>query len=421
MSLDNNKEIAASTALRCRAEMLMSRNETEDDIPGIDCETQRLIHELEIHRIELEMQNAELRQSREEAEKSLERYADLYEFAPVGYFTLDRNGVINSVNLKGASVVGAVRSQLLGQIFARLVTDENRHVFADFLDNVLTNQGNQTCELVLQNNGNSPIFVLLNATSTSSGQECGITLIDITERKLAEETLINSEKRYRHLFLNMRLYASRLINTEENMRKILSEELHDEIGRDLTILGMNLTFVNNGLTGKAPVNISTSIQDSQKIVQGISRTVRGIMAGLRPPVLDDFGLLAAIRWHANLFSIRTGIEVAIQADDSFPRLMSDKELALFRITQEALMNVSKHADTEIVTIKLRSADTMIYLAVIDEGKGFMPSSSKHGQEGSGWGLNIMRERTELIGGNFHLDSAPGKGTTVSVELSSESA
>ena len=143
-------------------------------------------------------------------------------------------------------------------------------------------------------------------------------------------------------------------------------------------------------------------------------TVRSIMVGLRPPGLEDFGLLAALRWHAELFTKRTDIQVRIQANDSFPRLMLNKESALFRICQEALMNMAKHAAAKIVTIKLTSSDGMILLEVSDAGKGFMPPEILNIRNGSGWGIRIMRERAELIGGKFRVDSVPGTGTTVSV-------
>jgi PAS domain S-box-containing protein len=228
------------------------------------------------------------------------------------------------------------------------------------------------------------------------------TLQDITERKQAEDGL--------------RSYARRLIEMEENLRKKLAVELHDEIGRDLTAISMNLAIISSSMTDEASRNLSARVQDSKTLIKGISGTVRGIMAGLRPPVLDDFGLLAALRWHAGLFSTRTGIAVSVQADKPFPRLTVERETSLFRISQEALMNAAKHADTRVVTISLRIADGMIWFTIVDEGSGFTSASSTNKQDGSGWGMTIMRERAELIGGNFHVDSAPGKGTVVSVNV-----
>ena len=140
------------------------------------------------------------------------------------------------------------------------------------------------------------------------------------------------------------------------------------------------------------------------------------MNGLRPPVLDDFGLLAAIRWHSDLFSKRTGIAVFVQTEELFPRMNKNMETALFRISQEALMNTAKHAHTLNVTIRLWWDDGIFKFDIIDEGKGINPVSLSPKKDGTGWGMKIMRERTEQFGGTFQVDSIPGKGTTISIKL-----
>lgn len=223
----------------------------------------------------------------------------------------------------------------------------------------------------------------------------------ILARKEAEETL--------------RCYARRLVEMEEDLRKKLATELHDEIARDLTVLGMNISIISSTLADDAPNNLPARIEDSARLIEGISRTTRNIMAGLRPPVLDDYGLVSALRWFSEIFSARTGIEVSVQDDGLFPRLQPEVELALFRITQEALMNTAKHADAGIVAITLGCDPGMVRFTVVDNGNGFTPPSTSHPQV-SGWGITIMRERAELVGGHFTIDSQPGQGTTVTVEL-----
>src|SRR5450631_4515723 len=223
----------------------------------------------------------------------------------------------------------------------------------------------------------------------------------ILARKEAEETL--------------RCYARRLIEMEEDLRKKLAMELHDEIARDLTVLGMNLSIIASTLSQDAPNNLPARLDDSARLVEGISRTTRDIMAGLRPPVLDDYGLVSALRWHSELFSARVGIEASLQNDEPFPRLQPEVELALFRISQEALMNTAKHADAKNVAITLRYNSGKVRFTVADDGKGFTPPATSHPQD-SGWGMTIMRERAELVGGQFTLDSLPGQGTIVTVEI-----
>jgi len=402
MGIDKDKNIVDPVELRNRAENQLLTNAPEVGLYRTDSEMHRLIHELEVHQVELEMMNVELRQSRDDAEMSLEKYTDLYEFAPVGYFTLDSKGIINAVNLRAASVVGVARSRLLGQRFSLLVTDEYRSIFADFLHAVFTHPDKSTCEAALQIKGNNRVYILIEAMPSVSGQLCGLTLVDLTERRLAENDLKN--------------YARRLIEMEEELRIRLATELHDEIGRDLTVLGMNIAIINDGVKDVVPKKLTARVKDSGKLIKGITKTVRNIMVGLRPPVLNDLGLLAALRWHTALFIKRNGIKITIQADEPFPRLTIEKETALFRISQEALMNVVKHAATQNVTIKLRITDGIVCFAVSDDGNGFLPASSSYNLTGSGWGMTIMRERAELNGGNFHVDSTPGKGTTVSVVM-----
>jgi PAS domain S-box-containing protein len=227
---------------------------------------------------------------------------------------------------------------------------------------------------------------------------------DITKRKQAEEAL--------------RSYARRLIEMEEDLRKKIATELHDEIGRDLTVLGMNFSIVSSTLAEVETQNLHARIEDSARLIEGISRTTRNIMAGLRPPVLDDYGLVSALRWHSELFSARTGISVSLHVDEDFPRLQPEVELALFRISQEAHMNTAKHADANNVTVTLKNDSGMIQFSVVDNGKGFKPMSSPRAQ-GTGWGVNIMRERAELIGAEFSFDSFPGSGTSVTVKITQE--
>ncbi len=226
----------------------------------------------------------------------------------------------------------------------------------------------------------------------------------ILARKQTEETL--------------RGYARRLIEIEEELRKKIATELHDEIGRDLTVLGMNFSIIKSALAQGASEKVSARLNDSAGLIEGISRTTRGIMAGLRPPVLDDYGLAAALRWHSDLFSSRTGISVTLHADELFPRLRPEVELALFRISQEALMNTAKHADAKKVTVTLTLENNTVLFTVADNGTGIKkPSSSR--QPCTSWGITIMRERAELAGAAFTFDLTPGRGAVVTVTLPME--
>jgi len=225
---------------------------------------------------------------------------------------------------------------------------------------------------------------------------------DITERKQAEETL--------------KKYARRLIVLEEDLRKRIAVELHDDIGQVLTALGLNLAHIGNRLQPEGDGNLRSVLEDSRVLTKEISRTVRRLMVELHPTQLEEYGLEAAVRSHAEQFAQRTGIAVSVQADPGLPRLTAKQEIALFRITQEALSNVSKHACAARVTVALRREGRALGLTIADDGVGFRPLAAAPRPAGSGWGLTIMRERAQLIGGSFRVDAAPGEGTTVAVAL-----
>jgi PAS domain S-box-containing protein len=178
-----------SAELRSRAEKRLGESSVTASPSGSVEDQLKLLHELQVHRIELEMQNSELRQARSEMETVLEKYTDLYDFAPVGYVTLDRNGDIRAANLTSSSLLGIERSRLIGKRFGHLVSNRARSVFADFLEKVFTSRAKETCEVALLKQGNSELFVQIDGYAVESGEECRIALIDISERKRAMEAL----------------------------------------------------------------------------------------------------------------------------------------------------------------------------------------------------------------------------------------
>jgi PAS domain S-box-containing protein len=185
--------LKAATELRRHAEDQLRTKKVELHPPRAKEEIQLLVHELEVHQIELEMQNAELRQARDEMEAALVNYTDLYDFAPVGYFTLDCNAVISAVNLAGACLIGGVRSRLIGRRFRQFVAAADRPAFTAFLGTVLTCRVKESCEVALLNKGNQPVIVQIEAMATASGHEFRLALIDISERRRTEAAL--AEKR----------------------------------------------------------------------------------------------------------------------------------------------------------------------------------------------------------------------------------
>jgi PAS domain S-box-containing protein len=183
---------ADAAELRTQAEGRMKERPRRSEARGQPTaeDMQRLVHELQVHQIELELQNEELQDARAELEAGLERYSDLYDFAPIGYVTLDGDGTIGQVNLSGARLLGLERSRLVGARFGLFVSPEYRPAFNALLEKVFENQAKQVCDLTIGPEKSAPLWVHIEAVvSDDGGRECRAVLTDITERRRIEETL----------------------------------------------------------------------------------------------------------------------------------------------------------------------------------------------------------------------------------------
>jgi PAS domain S-box-containing protein len=203
MGIEKDKREATDAAeLRRRAEEELKTKMAQAPHSRTEAESQRHLHELQVHQIELEMQNAELLRARDAVETALEMYTDLYDFAPVGYFTLDCSESVRSVNLTGASLLGVERARLIGRRFDSFLLPDARATFIPFLEKVFASQVKEACEVELTKVGNRPLHAHIEAIAAASSEECRIAVIDITARREAEEELRRSESRYSTLFNN---------------------------------------------------------------------------------------------------------------------------------------------------------------------------------------------------------------------------
>lgn len=172
--------LTKAAELRRRAEDRLKAAATKGTPALTQPDVQRLVHELQVHQIELEIQGEELWQSRAEAEAALEHYTELYDFAPVGYLVLGRDGVIRKTNLAGASMLGAERARLPGRRFGVFVVEPERAGFKAFLETVFASPVKEQCEVALLNGGEEPLKVLITATVSQNGRECRLMMVDIS-------------------------------------------------------------------------------------------------------------------------------------------------------------------------------------------------------------------------------------------------
>ena len=241
---------------------------------------------------------------------------------------------------------------------------------------------------------------------------------DITLRKQTEAenarlltTIVEQHEQLRAL-------SRRLAEIQEAERKGMARDLHDLIGQNLTALGLTLKLIQTQLPAEltASQQIKMQLQDAISLVTQTTSAIRSMMTELRPPVLDDYGLLAALRWYSTQVATRSGLKIEVYGDATQPRLPELIENALFRIAQEALTNVVKHAQATQVMVVLALTETCVTLQITDNGQGFDPAALAPPALRLGWGLLNMRERAEAIGGCCDISSRPGTGVTVWVEV-----
>jgi PAS domain S-box-containing protein len=190
MAKDENREQLPGVNLSRIGVEEHLRNRRVSDVPTNSAELlPRLVHQLQVHQLELEIQNEELRSSRAEVERVLERYTDLYDFAPIGYATLGRDGIIRAANLTGAELLGVERTDLIGRRFGQFVATEDSANFTAFLEKSFASQTKEVGELGLLIEGRPPLYVQIEAVTGKSGQECRVAIVDITARKQLEKKL----------------------------------------------------------------------------------------------------------------------------------------------------------------------------------------------------------------------------------------
>ncbi|MBE3558186.1 MAG: sensor histidine kinase [Ktedonobacteraceae bacterium] len=205
--------------------------------------------------------------------------------------------------------------------------------------------------------------------------------------------------------------ATQIINAQEQERKRVARELHDETSQVLTSLLISLAVLEESVNSQ---QARDRIAETRMLAHQTLRAIRNLSIDLRPSALDDLGLLPALRWYIKEYQGKTAIEVTLQAAGLKERLPAEMETALYRIVQEALTNVAKHAHAQAVHVEIVQENDVITATISDNGRGFDVNRLQKapGQELGGWGLVGMYERANLLEGTLTVDSKPGHGTTI---------
>jgi signal transduction histidine kinase len=239
-----------------------------------------------------------------------------------------------------------------------------------------------------------------------------------------EESLQQSEQQQRQLLEQshrmqeqLRHLSRQVLHAQEEERKRISRELHDVIAQTLTGINVQLAALAKGAAVNSK-DLARNIARTQQLVEKSVDVVHKFARELRPAVLDDLGLIPALHSFVKTFSERTRLHVQLQAFAGVEQLDIAKRTVFFRVAQEALTNVARHAQASRVEVSIQEFADRIGLKIKDDGKSFQVERVLHGKGSKRLGLLGMRERVEMVGGTFGVESAPGQGTTIQVEFPS---
>lgn len=359
-------------------------------------EIRGFVQELEVHRVELEIQNQQLTEAQLAAEESKDRYRQLYESAPIGYLTLDPDGVIVAANLCASELLGLPRARLLGRKLSDFVAKEHQDAW-HFVRRALTEtRARRSLELsLLLDDGSTLEAQLVGSGRPDAGGRLNLALLDVTDLRAAERAL--------------RKAASEASLAEHRERRNLASDLHDGAGQLLSLASLKLRALAEGTSGEHHDRFEEVLQ----LLAETRRRITSLSFQLSPPLLHDVGLVAATRWLAEDLKRSYGLSVSV-TESGEPLLDEAARVTLFRAIRELLINVKKHAGVDRARVRIWCEGPMTRVAVEDPGSGFGPDA------GSGFGLLALRERLGQLGGTLTLGvGRRGSGSRVVVSVPSK--
>ena len=566
---ENKLDFDPASNLRRRAEEEVKVDEARSTKSLSPEDTRRLLHELRVHQIELEMQNEELRRAQAELDASRERYFDLYDLAPVGYLTLSEKGLILEANLTAATLFGVAKGSLVKQPLSRFILPEDKDIYYRFRKRLSETHAPQVCEVRMLRADAAPFWTYLDATAAqdaSGAPTCRVVASDIAERKRAQEALEQardelerhveertaelsvanqqlrseieerkqaevslraSEEKFRVAFedaavgmvividdliiaranasfacmtgysqeelvgksilditaskdrertrlmvgqimageishfriekrylgkggrsfwgqstvaavhgpdgkvvftldiieditarkqaeealLGERQTMSHLLQASDQDRQTIAYEIHDELAQQLAGAIMQFQTFEAMKDTKPRVAMKAYHEGMALLRRGHSET-RRLIAGVRPPILDEAGVVAAIGHLVHEQILTPGPKIEYRSRVRFERLAPTLENSIYRVAQEGLRNACQYSKSEKVRISLLQQDNRVRIEIRDWGIGFNVKATAENR----FGLEGIRQRARLLGGDCRIRSATGKGTCVTVEL-----
>jgi PAS domain S-box-containing protein len=325
------------------------------------------------------------------------RYRTILDSASDGLLVMDNQGRIIEANSAAAEMYGYTVHELRGRTLDDLIAPTGQRETLEVL-RVLAEQGPVRVESHARRRDGSTVDVEIRGGPVIHDDSHSILAIltDVTERHRAEQ---------RHALL-----ARKVLAAQEEERGRIARELHDELGQLLTALRLELDWVRKRGGQAAQEDGQIGLGRALELVENAAAELRRICRGLRPPLLDDLGLDPAVQLLVKEFKERTGIGVSLEVNtEAGEAVLPELALCVYRILQESLTNVNRHAGASRVSVKLTCSSSELLLSVSDDGKGFDPEHA-----GTGSGLAGMRERARLVDATLNIASEQGKGTSVEV-------
>jgi len=356
---------------------------------------------------------------RKQAEIKLHKFAekieDLYNNAPCGYHSLDKDGTILMINETELAWLGYARDEVIGKMkLTDLLTPESRQTFHETFPQFMKLGFIHDIELELIRKDGTVLSGLISATAIYDPDGNFVmsrsTLADITGLKRVEQQL--------------RDLTAHIQSVREEEKAGIAREIHDDLGGTLTALKIETYWLKTEQPkGREAAPFLEHVESMSKLIDNAMGVMRNIITGLRPTILDDLGLLAALEWQAAQFHKHTGIECRVNCvcateEDCAKELDKARSIALFRIVQEALNNVAKHSGASQVEIEFHQSDEEVVMSIIDNGHGMAESCPKTRKPDVSipYGILGMCERADQLGGQISFDTPPGGGVCVTVIL-----
>jgi PAS domain S-box-containing protein len=404
---------------------------TKLTVASVVTERQRAVGELRAAHDELDRRvhkrtamlssvNDALRVEIAERGRAENRFRRLLESAPDAMIIAGTDGRIQLVNSQAEKMFRYQRNELIGQPIDRLVPQSKRVAHATHRDNFVASAQARPMGAGLELHGlrgdgrEFPVEIALSPIEVEEGLVICAAIRDTTEKKELEARLMSAERRKAD---DMRELAAAVQGAQEEERRRVALELHDDLGQRLAAFKLNVHFLEQGLTG-ATADDAQRMNKLKDDLDDMIGAVRELSHNLRPLALDDFGLTVALEMLCKEFEKGNTIETHLDVSASVRSIKHPQlDIALYRIAQGALTNVARHAAASKVSIQLSDRDHHVVLSVEDDGRGFDLTELRARRDvRSGMGLRGMRERAELLGGAFEVESTPQQGTKIQVRI-----